>query len=71
VLDVAEAARHVTGRPVATLAQPRRPGDPPFLVAARGRAERLLGWQPRHSSLKEIIASAWAWHRAHPLGYGN
>jgi UDP-glucose 4-epimerase len=71
VLAVTEAARHVTGRPVATLARPRRPGDPPFLVAARGRAERLLGWQPCHSSLKEIIASAWAWHRAHPLGYGN
>ena len=71
VLAVAEAARHVTGRAVATLARPRRPGDPPFLVAARGRAERLLGWRPRHSSLEEIIASAWAWHRAHPLGYGN
>jgi UDP-glucose 4-epimerase len=71
VLAVAEAARHVTGRPVETLARPRRPGDPPFLVAARGRAERLLGWRPQHSSLEEIIASAWAWHRAHPLGYGN
>ena len=71
VLAVAEAARHVTGRAVATLARPRRPGDPPFLVAARGRAERLLGWRPRHSSLEEIIASAWAWHCAHPLGYGN
>lgn len=71
VLAVAEAARHVTGRAVATLARPRRPGDPPFLVAARGRAEQLLGWRPRHSSLEEIIASAWAWHRAHPLGYGN
>src|SRR6266581_7415729 len=71
VLAVAEAARHVTGRPVETVARPRRPGDPPFLVAARGRAERLLGWRPSHSSLEEIIESAWAWHRAHPLGYGN
>jgi len=71
VLAVAEAARHVTGRAVPTLARARRAGDPPFLVAARGRAERLLGWRPRHSTLEEIIASAWAWHRAHPLGYGN
>src|SRR5438105_519923 len=71
VLAIAEAARRVTGRAVATAARPRRPGDPPFLVAARGRAERLLGWRPRHSSLEEIIASAWAWHCAHPLGYGN
>ena len=71
VLAVAEAARQVTGRAVPTLARARRAGDPPFLVAARGRAEHLLGWRPRHSTLEEIIASAWAWHRAHPLGYGN
>ncbi len=71
VLAVAEAARRVTGRPIATVARPRRPGDPAALVAAGGRAERLLGWRPGHSSLEEILASAWAWHRAHPLGYGN
>src|SRR5438105_8763501 len=60
VLAVAEAARRVTGRAVATLAQPRRPGDPPFLVAARGRAEQLRGWRPRHPSLEGSIASRWA-----------
>jgi len=71
VLAVAAAARGVTGRVIPTVLRPRRPGDPPFLVAARGRAERLLGWRPRHSSLEEILASAWAWHQAHPHGYGN
>src|SRR5438094_306432 len=39
--------------------------------AARGRAERLLGWRPRRSTLDEIIASAWDWHRTHPSGYSN
>ncbi len=71
VLAVANAARAVTGRRIATVLGPRRPGDPPFLVAARGRAEQLLGWRPRHSSLEEILASAWAWHQAHPRGYGT
>jgi len=71
VLAVAAAARGVTGRGIPTVLRPRRPGDPPFLVAARGRAEQVLGWRPRHSSLEEILASAWAWHQAHPHGYGN
>src|SRR6266550_4292999 len=71
VLAVAEAARRVTGRPIPAVARPRRPGDPPELVAAAGRAATILGWRPRHSSLEEILASAWAWHQAHPHGYAN
>src|SRR6266566_1036795 len=71
VLAVADAARRVTGRAIPAVARPRRPGDPPELVAAAGRAATILGWRPRHSSLEEILASAWAWHQAHPHGYGN
>jgi UDP-glucose 4-epimerase len=71
VLAVAEAARRITGRPIPAVARPRRPGDPPELVAAAGRADAVLGWRPRHSGLEAILASAWAWHQAHPHGYGN
>ncbi|PYO44144.1 MAG: UDP-glucose 4-epimerase GalE [Gemmatimonadetes bacterium] len=71
VLTVVAAARGVTGHAIPTALAPARPGDPPCLVAARGRAERLLGWRPTHSSLEEILASAWHWHRAHPRGYRN
>ena len=71
VLAVAETARRVTGREIPAVARPRRPGDPPELVAAAGRAEAVLGWRPRHSGLEQILASAWAWHQAHPRGYGN
>ena len=71
VLEVVEAARRVTGREIAVVSLPRRPGDPPRLVAALGRAAQLLGWRPAHSSLEEILRSAWAWHCAHPRGYGN
>ena len=71
VLAVVDAARRVTGGQIPAVARPRRPGDPPELVAAAGRAEAVLGWRPRHSGLEEILASAWAWHQAHPHGYGN
>jgi UDP-glucose 4-epimerase len=69
VREVVDAARRVTGRAVPTVERPRRPGDPPELVAAVGRAATLLGWRASHSSLEEILSSAWRWHQAHPQGY--
>lgn len=69
VREVVDSARRVTGRPVATIERPRRPGDPPALVAAVDRAADVLGWRARQSSLEEILESAWRWHRAHPHGY--
>ncbi len=69
VREVVETARRVTGRAVPTVERPRRPGDPPELVAAVGRAATLLGWRPSHSGLEEILSSAWRWHQAHPQGY--
>jgi UDP-glucose-4-epimerase GalE len=44
---------------------PRRAGDPPQLVAAAHRAREVLGWEPRHSSLDQIVATAWHWHTQH------
>ena len=69
VREVVDAARRVTGRAVPTVERPRRPGDPPELVAAVGRAATVLGWRAAHSSLEEILGSAWRWHQAHPQGY--
>jgi UDP-arabinose 4-epimerase len=43
----------------------RRPGDPPQLVAAAHRAHDVLDWEPRHSSLDEIVSTAWHWHAQH------
>ena len=40
----------------------RRAGDPPILVASAERANKLLGWTPKHSDLKTLISSAWKWH---------
>lgn len=66
VLAAAEAA---VGRPIPHAVGPRRAGDPPVLVASNARARELLGWEPRRSTLPEMVGSAWAWHGAHPDGY--
>jgi UDP-arabinose 4-epimerase len=63
VLQVIAAAERVTGRPVPWQLGPRRPGDPPRLVADASRAARLLGWRTQRSQLETIIADAWAWER--------
>lgn len=70
VKQVLAAAREVTGHPIAADIGPRRPGDPPVLVAAADKAQQVLGWTPRVTDLHDIIADAWDWHRAHPGGYG-
>jgi UDP-glucose 4-epimerase len=71
VHEVIAAAEHVVGRPIPTTPGPRRPGDPPILVAANERAREVLGWTPRRGSLDVMIGSAWAWRRGHPAGYGE
>ena len=69
VLEVIEAARRVTKREIESRFEPRRPGDPAQLVADASQAHTVLGWQPAHKELNEIIGSAWQWHLAHPQGY--
>lgn len=70
VREVIAAAERVTGRPVPHAVGPRRPGDPPVLVASSERIRRDLGWRPRFPDLETIIAHAWAWRQANPNGYG-
>jgi UDP-glucose 4-epimerase len=68
VKEVVDAARRVTGKEIPAREEPRRPGDPPELVASSDRIRDELGWQPE-KDLDEMIADAWAWHQAHPRGY--
>ncbi len=69
VKEVIEVCREVTGHPIPAEAEPRRPGDCTTLVADATKARTVLGWDPRHADLKEIVQSAWRWHRTHPDGY--
>jgi UDP-glucose 4-epimerase len=61
ILEVLETARRVTGKDAPHEFAPRRPGDATRLVADARRAQEVLGWQPRHSSLENIVRTAWEW----------
>jgi UDP-glucose 4-epimerase len=71
VREVIETARQITGHPIPSVDAPRRPGDPPELVAGSEKIRQELGWQPHYPDLRDIVQSAWNWHRAHPNGYGD
>jgi UDP-glucose 4-epimerase len=71
VHEVIQTARDVTGHPIPAKIGPRRPGDPAVLIASSAKIRRELGWAPRYPELRDIIESAWKWHRAQPEGYGD
>jgi UDP-glucose-4-epimerase GalE len=71
VREVVRAVEEVSDRRVPVREGSRRPGDPPILVAASLRARELLGWKPRHGNLRDIVATAWNWHRRHPEGFAS
>ncbi|MFN0069437.1 MAG: UDP-glucose 4-epimerase GalE [Limisphaerales bacterium] len=69
VREVITACEKISGRKIKAAEKPRRPGDPPRLVAKAAKAVKELGWNPRHPRLDDIVATAWAWHVKHPEGY--
>ena len=71
IFEVIDAAERATGRKIPRKVSPRRPGDPAVLIASKEKLKRTLGWEAGHSSLEEIIGSAWAWKQKHPNGYAK
>ena len=71
VKEVIETAKKATGLPIAAKVAERRAGDPARLVASSEKARKVLGWNPEHADLEEIISSAWKWHSTHPNGFGK
>ena len=71
VREVIETVKKVTGRNVASVDSPRRPGDPARLVASSEKIREELGWSPRYPDLETIVETAWEWHRNHPKGYND
>ena len=63
VREIVEAIASATGRKIPLLLKPRRPGDPPVLIADPSLARVQLKFAAPRSSLETIIASAWAWHQ--------
>ncbi len=64
VLEVIRAVETIGGCSVPTAFAPRRAGDPPILVAGPERAHQFLQWEPRYSTLENIVGTAWRWHSA-------
>jgi UDP-glucose 4-epimerase len=69
VRQVIQMCEKISGTKIPAIEKPRRPGDPPKLVAAAGKAVRELGWKPRFPKLEDIVKTAWDWHQRHPNGY--
>jgi UDP-glucose 4-epimerase len=66
--EVIEAIEKVTGLRMSVKFVERRPGDAPSLYASIDKIKEKLGWSPKYG-LKEIIESAYLWHKNHPKGY--
>jgi len=71
VREVIAAAETVTGREIPVNESPRRPGDPPELVAASALIRSQLGWDPQKPTLEEMVGDAWSFAKARPNGYSE
>ena len=71
VREVIQTVEEVTGKKIPIKEGPRRPGDPPALVAASDKIRHDLAWRPRYTDLRPIVETAWRWHKSHPNGYGD
>ncbi len=71
VREVIAAAEAVTGVEIRTCEAPRRPGDPPMLVAASERIRSELGWNARKPDLGDMVGDAWTFAQARPQGYSE
>ena len=71
VREVIQACEAVVGAEIPKRSAPRRPGDPPALVASSQKIVAALGWTPRYPHIRDVVETAWAWHRRHPRGYAQ
>ncbi|SRR5579862_173613 len=69
VREIIQACERVTGKTIPVVEKPRRPGDPPRLIAGSDKIKGELGWKPAFQSIDKIVESAWAWHQIYPRGY--
>lgn len=63
VKQIIQSIEKFTGKLIPFIAEKRRKGEPPILVADNEKAYRLLNWKPKDSDLMKIIESAWGWHQ--------
>jgi UDP-arabinose 4-epimerase len=63
IRDVISVVEAVSGKAVPVVEGPRRPGDPPALIANPQLGQALLEWTPKRSDLWTIVRTAWDWHQ--------
>lgn len=63
VLEVLDSVDRVAGTKIERRYAPRRPGDPPALVASNDVILEALPWRPARDDLDVIVADALAWER--------
>ncbi|MEZ5305270.1 MAG: UDP-glucose 4-epimerase GalE [Verrucomicrobiales bacterium] len=61
VRQIIDLAEQVSGKPVPHAIGPRRPGDPPELICAPGKAKRVLGWEAQYKDVRDSIQHTWDW----------
>ncbi len=63
VRQVLDMVKEVSGVDFLVKEGPRRPGDPPKLIADNTKIKRVLRWEPRHDDLRYIVKTAWDWEQ--------
>jgi UDP-glucose 4-epimerase len=63
VREVLRMVETVGGKPLTVREEPRRAGDPAYLVARADRIRTELGWRPRYDDLQKIVTHSLAWER--------
>ena len=71
VRQMIDSAKKITAVDFTVVEEARRAGDPAVLIASSEKIRSELGWVPQHSSVDEVIATAWKWHKGHPHGYNG
>lgn len=69
VMEIIKGVEEVTGLKVPYEMAARREGDPAALYANSVKAKTELGWQIKFNDVREIIETAWRWHKNNPNGF--
>jgi UDP-glucose 4-epimerase len=64
VREVLSVVERVSGQALNILEHDRRPGDPPILIAAADRIQKVLGWKPRYDDLDLIVKTSLDWEKS-------
>ena len=71
VMEIIKGVEEITGLKVPYETAPRRAGDPAALYADSSKAQKELNWKIKYTNVKDIIATAWKWHKSHPEGFNK